>query len=119
MTQFFRVFALLVATAFLVAAFGPWHLKGFADPVIEKFLAFTILGLALGASFRRRLLWVVATMTLVALVIELAQFQLHGRDASVTNVIIGVIGGGIGVALGHIVATMMSSSSSQDQGQNS
>ena len=117
MTKFFRVLALLVATAFLVAAFGPWHLKSFADPVIEKFLPFTVLGLALGASYRRHLPWVAASTTLVALAIELAQFQLHGRDASVANVIIDVIGGGLGVALGHIVATVVSSRGADEPGR--
>jgi hypothetical protein len=98
---------LLAALALAIIAFAtlcpmPWRPRLFANPDLERFVAFASLGFAVKLAFPRRHLWTVLGLMLVAAGLEAAQRLAPGRDAHLHDAVVKAIGGATGVQLGLV-----------------
>jgi hypothetical protein len=98
---------LLAAAALGVIAFAtlcpmPLRPRLFANPDLERFVAFAALGFAVKLAFPRKHLWTVLGLVLVAAGLEAAQSLAPGRDAHLHDAVVKAIGAATGVQLGLV-----------------
>ena len=74
----------------------------FANPDLERFVAFAALGFAVKLAFPRRHVWTVLGLMLVAAGLEAAQRLAPGRDAHLHDAVVKALGAATGVQLGLV-----------------
>jgi len=75
----------------------------FASANLERFGAYFGLGGLLALAFPRRRLWVIATVTLLAVGLEMGQLLVPGRDGRVSDAAVKALGGLTGAGVGYLV----------------
>jgi hypothetical protein len=74
----------------------------FANPDLERFAAFALLGFAAKLAFPRRHVWTILGLALVAAGLEAAQHLALGRHAHLHDAMVKVLGGALGVQFGLV-----------------
>jgi VanZ family protein len=92
----------LAAIAFVTLCPMPLRPRWFANPDMERFVAFAALGFAAKLAFPRRHLWTVLGLVMVAVGLEAAQSLAPGRDAHLRDAVVKAIGAAIGVQFGLV-----------------
>ena len=96
----------LVAVA--VMTLGPADLRPvtIAPPNLERLAAFVVVGMLFGAAYPRNVPILVVALVCAAGLLELGQHLVPNRHATTLAFMFKVTGGGIGIFLGNLVATV-------------
>jgi VanZ family protein len=90
-----------LALLIIIFTLGPVGLRPqTGHPDVERFLAFVAVAAVFTLALPRRLAWVLIGVVLMAISLEVGQLLIPGRDARVTDAVVKVLGGVIGVAAG-------------------
>jgi VanZ family protein len=104
MITIFRLVALILFAAIAFATLSPIDLRPhFADPNVERALAYVLFGLALALGFPNRLMQTLVAAALVAGALELLQIVDPGRHARFSDAVLKALAGFIGIAIGHAI----------------
>ncbi|MGX8011306.1 VanZ family protein [Mesorhizobium sp. ORM8.1] len=99
-----RFAALILFAAITIATLSPIDLRPhFADPNVERALAYVVFGVALALGFPDRLMQTLVAAALVAGVLELLQIVDPGRHARFSDAVLKALAGFIGIAIGHAI----------------
>jgi VanZ family protein len=98
MVRFRYPLAWLVGAAVIVVTLGPVSIRPqFGHPQIERFAGFFILAISWGWAYAKRLRWVFAGVALSAVLLEVAQLLVPGRDAGIPDAVAKIAGAACGV----------------------
>jgi len=92
----------LGAIAFATLCPMHWRPRLWANPDLERFVAFAALGFSGKLAFPRRHLWTVLGLMLVAVGLEAAQSLAPGRDAHLRDAVVKALGAATGVQVGLV-----------------
>jgi|EndMetStandDraft_8_1072994.scaffolds.fasta_scaffold11213_4 hypothetical protein len=104
----FRTIAWISLLAVVVMTLGPADLRPVtaAPPNLERLAAFVVVGMLFGAAYRRNLPILVVALVCAAGVLELGQHLVPNRHATTLAFIFKAVGGGAGIFLGNLGASM-------------
>lgn len=79
-----------------------------ASHQVEHLLIFALTGLAIALSFRWRWPMQIGTLALFAAAIETAQLFVPGRHARLSDLVVNILGAGLGIGMAHLARRLNS-----------
>lgn len=106
-----RTIAWISLLAVVVMTLGPADLRPvtIAPPDLERLAAFVVVGMLFGAAYRRNLPILAIALVCAAGVLELGQHLVPNRHATTLAFILKAVGGGAGIFLGNLAASIATS----------
>jgi hypothetical protein len=103
-----RAMAWISLLAVVVMTLGPTDVRPvtLAPPNLERLAAFVVVGMLFGAAYRRNVPILVVALVCAAALLELGQLLVPNRHATALAFMFKAIGGGMGIFLGNLVASV-------------